>query len=291
MLKKFIFIGLLSAFWSGASAVENEPEATQAQVAPVLQAAPMKNVGIPAPELKKKRRPVLPGIETEGIKLNTTLTQANIIHVTGDGTENALISIKFPNRIATPFLHPRIIDKSFVDMQIDGSSIFLNTKTKDPFAIYITGDAPGDPVVSLTLLPRDIPPQTLILQLDSSSNAKRASKVESYTQQLVDLLRQVGSGRIPEGYSEGRMPKMMAKQEGLIVIPEVRYSGSWLDIYRYKIENDQSETIELTETQFYQKGVKAVAILPNAVLKKGDTTTIYIVADKSMLDEAVDDGK
>lgn len=241
---------------------------------------------------RKKHRPVMPGVEKgNGTKLNTSLTRANIVKVTGDGTEIALVSAKFPNRIATPFAHPKIIDASSVVMQIDGSNIYLSPKGAKPFAIYITGDAPGDQVVSLTLEPHDIPAQTLILQLEENSVAKRAAKTESYTQQLVELLRDVAAGRIPEGYSEGRMPNMFAKQDGLNIVPEKRYSGSWLDVYRYKVENNQSTTIELSETQFYQKGVKAVSIFPTVTLGKGDTTTVFVVADKSVLDRAGDDDK
>lgn len=245
------------------------------------------------PHPKKKHRPIMPGVETStGVKLNTRLSRANIIKVSGDGTEIALVSAKFPNRIATPFAHPKIIDASSVVMQIDGSNIYLSPKGLKPFAIYITGDAPGDQVISMTLLPKEeIPAQTLILQLDTSSAAKRVTKPEGYTQQLVDLLRQVGAGRIPEGYSESRMPNMLAKQEGLLIVPEKRYSGSWLDIYRYRVQNNQSTTIELSETQFYQKGVKAVAIFPNVTLRNGDETVVFVIADKSILDQAVSDGK
>lgn len=254
------------------------------QAAPVPQ-APARSRG------DKKSRPVLPGVEGSEYKVNSNLSHANVIRITGDGTENALVSIKFPNRIATPFSHPRIIDASSVTMQIDGSNIFASPKSQDPFAVFITGDEPGDPVVSLTLMPKDIPAQTIVLQLDAVAIAKRSSKVESYTQQMVDLLRQVGGGRIPEGYSEGRMPSMVAKQEGLTIIPETRYSGSWLDIYRYKVENNQPIEIELSETQFYQNGVKAVAIMPNTILKNGESATVFVVADKSMLDGAADNVK
>lgn len=245
----------------------------------------------PPVQPKRKTRPALPGIDTLRGKLNTKLSHANVISVSGDGTTNALVSSRFPNRIATPFAHPKIIDASSVVIQIDGSNIFLSPKTEEPFAIYITGDGPGDQVISLTLLPKEIPAQTLILQLDADSSGRHATKPEGYTEQLVDLLRQVGSGKIPEGYSEGRMPNMMAKQEGLTIVPEVRYSGSWLDVYRYRVENNQSATIELSETQFYQKGVKAVAITPNVILQQGDATTVYVVADKSVLDQADSNGK
>lgn len=232
----------------------------------------------------KKRHVTLPGVGK--LQVNSRLTHSTVIRTTGDGTETVLISSRFPNRLATPFETPRVIVKTTAEVVKDGTSLFISPSDDEPFSIFVSGSNPGDPVISLTLIPKDIPSQILQLQIDSSQGVNRkAPKQASYTQQIVDLLRQVASGKVPEGYSEGVMPNFVARQikNGLVILPVMRYSGTNLDIYKYKVENNQ-EAVELSETSFYQKGVKAVSIYPNLVLRKGETTNIYVLADKSILE-------
>lgn len=267
-----------------SSPMAAQPVAPQPAPAAVAQVATDNDVvaKIEPPVHKKKR--ALPGVGT--LKVNSKLMHGSVVRSTGDGTEIVLISKRFPNRIATPFSKPRVVDSSNVNMQVDGSNIFISPKDDEPFAIFVTGSGNTDPVISLTMVPKDIPSQTISLQVDSSQGSTRkGAKVDSYTQQIIDLLRTVASGRTPEGYSEGVMPNIVARQEqdGLIIIPVSRYSGSNLDIYKYRVENNKQE-IELSETSFYQPGVRAVSIYPNAILRKGETTTVFVLADKSVID-------
>lgn len=259
--------------------------AVLAQVAPQVTVMPNEVSGIVVdkPHVKKrKRNSVVPGLGH--VFVDDKLTRSNVVHISRDGTEIALISSKFPNRISTPYEHPRIIDESTVTYTTDGSDIYLVDHVEKPLAIFIKGD-PDDPVASITLMPRDIPSQTIILQMDekNATRAVREAKVDTYEQQVTDLLRTVVSGRVPEGFSEGRMASILGQKGDLSIIPEVRYSGAYLDIYRYRVENNGSQ-VELSESAFYQKGVRAASIFPRAVLKRGDNTWIYLIADKSVLD-------
>lgn len=234
---------------------------------------------------KKRHVSLLPGIGK--LTLSTKLTHSSVIRTTGDGTEAVLISSRFPNRIATPFDIPRVIGKTSAEIVKDGTSLFISSpKEEGPFVIFVTGSNAGDPVISLTLISKDIPSQTLQLQLDSAQGAvRKAPKVEGYTQQVVELLRQVAIGKAPEGFSEGVMPNFIAKEvkHGLTIMPMMRYSGSTFDIYKYKVENNQAK-VELSESSFYQRGVRAVSIFPNVLLGKGESTNVYVLADKSILD-------
>lgn len=242
-----------------------------------------------APHQKKRRRATLPGVGH--YMVNERLTRGSVVRTNGDGTEIVLISSKFPNRIATPFDHPRVIDQSHVDYRIDGSNIYLVAKNNDPAAIFVTGGGRNDPVVSLTLMPKDIPSQVITLQVDiGQSSTRKVAKNSSYEDKLLALMRTVTLGKIPEGFSEGMMPTIVAKhnEAGLTITPVVRYSGSSLDIYKYKVEDDQA-TVELSETSFYQKGVRAVSVFPNVVLHKGEFTYVFVIADKSVLEDGQND--
>jgi len=234
-------------------------------------------------QVKKRRTTALPGVGG----VNKRLTRSSVIRTNGDGTDNVLISSRFPNRIATPFANPRVIGKTNAQVVRDGSSLFISPPKKDePFTIFVTGSNAGDAVISLTLIPKDIPSQVVALQIDSTQGGtSKAPRVEGYTQQVVDLLRTVAAGKTPAGYAEGIMPNFVgrSKNERLVILPVTRYSGSNLDIYKYKVENSH-KSIELSETSFYQKGVRAVSIFPNIVLNKGESTFVYVLADKTLLD-------
>lgn len=241
--------------------------------------------GIRGDSAPQKKRKQMPGLTNYTLDTKNDMG-VNTVAVGDDGTRAAMLSKVFQNRIATPFIAPRIIDSSNVDMVIDGSSVFVRPKTSEPFVIYVTGSEPGDQVVSLTLIPKDIPTQTIVLQIDSpGTNQIRQQKTESYSQQLTDLLRKVASGKTPEGFSKGKMPNSVAVNGALSITPKSRFSGSWLDIYRYDILNGGKDTIELSETSFYRKGVRAVSIYPNLTLRPGDTSSVFVIANKSTLDE------
>jgi conjugal transfer pilus assembly protein TraK len=227
-----------------------------------------------------RKRQKLPGVNT--ITLDTLNNiPYQVVTIGNDETKIITLSKMFPNRISTPFSAPRVIDSSNIDMRQDGSSIYVSPKESNPFAIYVTGSDPGDQVISLTIIPKDIPSQTIVLQSNAASNVGRVQKNESYTQKIINLLRQVALGQVPEGYAEGKLPNVAGLNAEILIVPKKRYSGSWLDIYSYLIMNKGEKDVKLSETSFYRKGVKAVSIFPNLKLSPNETTMVYVIADKT----------
>lgn len=232
---------------------------------------------------------VLPGPEQ--------LTKANVLRVRSDRNEVVYVSSSMANRIATPFASPRLLgDKHQVSNMTHGQSLFVSTiHETTPVGIYITGDGPNDPVISLTLVPQAIPGQTIVLQVDapiggngggefgSLLSNERAPTSGVYSEEIRYILRQVALNQVPEGYVEGRLPKAVgAVQNGLSVLPQARYSGPFYDVYRYVIINSTKEAnIVLKEDDFYAPGVRAVAFFPVSLLTPQERTTVFVVADKS----------
>jgi conjugal transfer pilus assembly protein TraK len=214
--------------------------------------------------------------------------RANTVRVGGDRTEIIYVSASFPNRISTPFAAPRAIDKSNADITQEGQSLYvtLNDPAK-AVALYITGDKPNDPVVSITLVPKDLPPQTVVLQLDASipvggSATRDEAPIDSaYEEQIRYVMRQAALGKAPEGFAEGTLPNSVARIGALIAVPIARYSGPHSDLYRYRVENAADAQVELDEGAFYSDNVRAVAFFPTAVLRKGESTFVFVLADKS----------
>ena len=229
----------------------------------------------------------LPGLG----KLNgdPMLMKAVVLRVNGDGTEVVQVSDQFQNRISTPFETPKVIDSSDTEFKISGSNIFLSTPSDHPVVVYVTGSERNDPVLSLTLVPKPIPAQTIILQLDpsiavqSSPKGHHEHKPETYEQHLSGLLRTLASGDTPEGFTTGNITNIVGRKGPLIINPVSRYSNAYLDIFVYQAQNAGNPTINLSETSFYQKGVRAVGMYPLSTLRHADKTYVYVISDKTAL--------
>lgn len=216
-----------------------------------------------------------------------------VIHATPGVNEVAMVSDKYPNRIATSFANPQVIDLSGAQIQSMGGSIYFVPKDSSPAAIFITDEptakVPNPPTVSLTLVPKPIPAQTIIVQLDSASlhgpgmgGVEEEKLGQTYVDQIRGTMRQIVRGVTPSGYTEENLTSVPAATVGqLRIYPEKRFSGTRTDIFRYRIENIANNAIELTEQSFYQRGVRAVAFFPNIRLERKQATKVYIIADKA----------
>jgi conjugal transfer pilus assembly protein TraK len=229
----------------------------------------------------------LPGIGTMPGERNVFAT--NVVPVSTDHSTVVSISATLPNRIATPFLNPKSIDNQSKDFDIQsvGQSLYVTMKTENSIALYVTGDKPGDPVISLTLVPKNLPAQTITLQLDKPVGSTNDSAAPDeappdsnvYTDKIRYVLREVALNKVPNGFSEGDLPRSMARMGDVLAYPLKRYSGPAYDIYRYRIEA-VADNVNLDEGAFYTSGVRAVAFFPTAALRKGQSTEVYVVSDK-----------
>lgn len=257
-------------------------------------AADMPNVKLPpVPTAEKRIKPVeaqpLPGL---GVMPGTAAEMHSIVvRVSSDRNEVIYVSSTLPNRISTPFADPKTIDQqgNDVDLSTAGQSIYATMKgTGKPVALYVTGSNPNDPVISLTLVPKELPQQTIILQMDkpqadpgNKSDADHAPDSNVYTDNIRYVMREAALGKTPEGFSEGPLPVSAANIGNVIAYPKVRYSGPEYDIYRYTLQGTTPNDVDLDEGTFYSEGVRAVSFFPTATLSKGKTTEVFIVSDKS----------
>lgn len=246
-------------------------------------------VGKPVPG--KSEQAMLPGLGL--LPGDKRPMMANVVRVTSHYNEVLYVSAGFPNRISTPFAAPKLIDNSEVEWQVQGQSLYISPKSSEkPVGIFVTGAGTNDPVVSLTLIPRNIPAQTIILQMDEDPSSAAASsqpgesEASSYTDRLRGILLHVVIGKTPAGFSEGLLPVAVGRMDALLVMPEKRYSGQHLDVFKYRVENVGQTEIELAESSFYRDGVRAVSIYPVIKLRKGMSTSVFVLSDKTALTEA-----
>lgn len=268
-MKRFIPLVLLAIAFSLSSAAH-----AQSSQMPLAAKAPGKLEKRPLPGLG-----VIPG--------DDRLLQHNVVNVNGTRTELVYISAVHPNRIATPFTAPRSIDMETKGVTIErvGQSLYVALTDKgrtEPISLFVTGDGQNDPVVSLTLIPKAIPMQTVVLQLDKGSLLTSEEEVtpSNYVERLSSVLRQVALGKRPAGFSDARLPSADLMVQGLTISPRMRYSGQSWDVYAYRVRNNTSQRVEMTEEAFATSGVRAVAFFPTGLLETNGETDVYIIADK-----------
>lgn len=240
--------------------------------------------------LKRDERLTLPGIGfLPGAK--TTIAQ-DVVRAVEGKNQIVAVSTAFANRIATPFAVPTavgIYSDSHVIIKQVGQSLFVQFKTEEPLALYVTGSTPGDPVISLTLVPKPIPAQTVLVQIDEQAHGAPLATAEadrkepaSYTDKLVTTLRSAAQWHAPAGFVEAPLPKATGRIGELIVTPEVRYSNAVLDVYRYRIQISGTDPVELDEASFDADGVRAVAFFPSGKVRPGESVSVFVVSDKSV---------
>lgn len=252
---------------------------------------------LPAPGQAAVQRQAMPGI---GTMPGEVVQRSNVVPVTGEETVPVDVSATYMNRIATPFARAKVIDATSGEdkkpqlgemvITANGSSVYVHANgATDAQAIYITGDQPGDPVISLLLIPKSIPNQVIPLQLNggasigglSTSGLDARAKSDVYTDQLVYALRTLASGGRLQGYAEGYMPSAVAAIGEVSIRPLSRHSGAHYDIYRYRVSGPADRTVELQEPSFWAEGVRGVAFFPSSVVGSGAETDLFVVADKS----------
>lgn len=257
--------------------------------APEPMPEPLK---LPPPTGARKGVPSinLPGVGT--MPGSAPELQNNVIRVTTDRTEIVNVSGTLTNRIATPFANPKaIMLEGAATVQAVNQSLYVALNgSPTPISLYVTGAGANDPVVSITLVPKSMPPQTIVLQMDGAQSGGANGNVstreenvrsEVYTERIVATLRSLALGKVPPGFAEGRLPSSAANMGSVIALPISRFSGPSFDVYRYRVNTVRSQAVEMEESAFWTKGVRAVAFYPTAIVKPGVPTDVFVVADKS----------
>ena len=236
-------------------------------------------------------------INLPGLKKDDPSTRPFVLHTRNGVNEIIRLSGRLPNRIATPFAKPVVLDESSDDegsAKVVGSDVYLRPQGDGPIGLFIVDSANTAQSISLTIIPaQDIPGQNVIIKLedlrtvDSLVKTPASSEEQDITQprsndyvsNIRSVLTQAVRGKI-KGFATVPIEGGVAKMGSIQVTPEYAFTGSTVDIYRYSIKNLSGEVVDLAETAFYRKGVKAVSFFPNISLKPGEGSYVFLLADK-----------
>ncbi|QVL49496.1 MAG: type-F conjugative transfer system secretin TraK [Thiocapsa sp.] len=218
------------------------------------------------------------------------------------------IAIGHLNRIVTPFADPVVHTVSNASTQVDGSVVYVATDTEEPVALYI-GDGQGSTLaLALTLAPRYVPPREVRLTVPGyqgtrAGNAPRAA-VEpvavmpmlanasdrdgdgngpAYVSDLVEQLRALAQGRMPEGFRVAKSAGGAKLQcaEGLKVRSGERAQGPASDLLKARVANTAAHSITLEHDTCRPDAatatVAAMAAWPRRVLAPGEETEVFLL--------------
>lgn len=204
------------------------------------------------------------------------------------------VSLRHINRLVTPFAQPDIKTASVAETKIEGNVVYVVPSDDTPVTMFITEKGETGPSISLTLVPRKVPPMEVTLKFNKdipmphnfTKKAEDWEKAQPYVQTLVSLLRGTAKQMLPPGYNLGKPLKSdympSCEQEGL----EFNFEdGQVLQGHNFHVsvgtvKNVTKYDLEFVETACADWVVTAVASFPNVVLRPGDTNEIYVVSRK-----------
>ena len=231
-------------------------------------------------------------INLPGLKKDDPSLKPFVIHTRNGVNEIVRMSSKLLNRIATPFGKPVVIDTSSSMAKVVGSDVYFIPSGEQPIGLFIVDQANTSQSISLTIIPSGaIPGQSVIVKLEdlrASNSVASLSEEEAeittprasdYMGFIRSLMAQAVRGKVP-GFNPVPLEGGVARMGPLQVTPEIAFTGASVDLYRYQIFNKSGQNVDLTETAFYRKGIKAVSFFPNIALKPEQSGYVFLLADK-----------
>lgn len=220
------------------------------------------------------------------------------------------IARNYANRIVTPFRNPEIVSTGTQsasknnkagecgEICVKGNVVYVSTNRESPISMFITEEGSEETALSVTMLPRNIPPREVFLELPAGLRANKTAEdivrsnnfeAESferslpYVETLRTMMREVAQGRIPSGYTLGKTAGARnipsCAQAGLAFNFKngQRLTGHNLDIYVGVVTNSSGDIIEFDEMSCSTRQTAAVASWPLHVLAPGEKTEVYVV--------------
>ncbi len=205
------------------------------------------------------------------------------------------IAVGHLNRLVTPFDNPVVTTTSQATTSTKGKIVYVATPDETPVTLYITPGDNQDIALSLTLIPKRIPAREIHLSLDidtykiltqlqqQSSNAagKAADKEQEYITTLKQLFRNLGLQKTPPGFSlrePSHAESIHCHQDRLQISTGQLLEGQDLLILVGVARNTGVTSIEFNERACATGNdeVLAVAAWPKVVLRRGESTELYV---------------
>lgn len=211
-------------------------------------------------------------------------------------TEMVQVARNHLNRFVTPFANPEVQSSAqATSTKVEGSVVYVATASLEPVGLFIVdGDNPAN-AFSMTLMPREIPPVSMTLNLESyaaapakstTSGAAGAGGESMHVEELRETFRALASGEIPSGYGmrqvTGFNPNMPeCVMPGLRAQPAQEITGANVVVIVSKLTNASGAPQVVDESRCASDRVLAVAAWPRVELLPGQSTELYIAVRRA----------
>ena len=216
------------------------------------------------------------------------------------------IAMFHANRIVTPFKRPQVISTTLTggskdgecgEVCVRGNVVYISTDKTHPVTAFITEKGNDGVALSLTMIPKRIPPREIELRVPDEVQEKIAvgtavvgSPDEAdawetsmpYVEMIRESFHMIAKGEVPSGYSLRKTRASDAipscKQPGLSFDFKNGQvlTGSKVNVFVGVAENIGNQPIEFREQNCGGWDVSAVAAWPLKVLKPRQKTEIFV---------------
>ena len=220
------------------------------------------------------------------------------------------IAVGHPNRILTPFKHPQVVSTTLTSGSKSGecgeicvrdSVVYISTDKTYPVTAFITEGGREDIALSVTMMPRQVPPrevkltvpeevmETLRVGGSSAGGSRQAAAWEAsqpYVETLRTAFRTVALGNVPQGYA-------LRKVKSRDALPVCNHPGLEFDFANGQIVEGHNLSIHVgvmknvadTPVEFREQRcggwrIAAVTSWPLKVLKPGQATEVYVAVKR-----------
>lgn len=210
------------------------------------------------------------------------------------------IAVGHPNRIVTPFSVPRVmkVDKSTV-VDVRENVLYIATTSQSPVTMFVRESGTEANVLSLTLVPKRIPPREISIEMKGQNGegslykmhqrnevAKKWEESGDYVGNIRSLMRGIATNEVPRGYrlralAGAEMPPY-CNQGGLgFDFSQAQVlDGHHLQVVIGVVENTSKFPIEMIETTCGSFDVRAVVSWPHSYLQPGMKSEVFIARSK-----------
>lgn len=201
----------------------------------------------------------------------------------GIGAQTVFVSKNEPNRIQLPFKNPKIVtlsDVAEVSKVGTSNNVYVNMAKEVEYAtIFLENPLNDNSVVTLQLVPRDIPAQTIIVRDDSLSTPKRKGSNE-YVSNIQNVFEVIAKDGIPDGFSRTPLDMASVSFNGFMLTGKDRLSNGDGDVYIYLLKNVTDSSIRISEKEFDGPKVLAVSIFPSPLIDASGTAKVIVYTKK-----------
>jgi len=244
----------------------------------------VKSVPVPLPLVKAK---VIKKNKPKKVKLKQL---SNIILKPGVN-EIIPVSRGHLNRIVTPFESPKIKTASDATISVENNVVYVVSDKSAPISLFLTpSDSEGE-AISVTLIPKSIPPREITLAFAKShqrkikyrgkKKAKKWEQSQAYVETIKKIFRDISLGKIPPGYSfKENLEKgqgIFCDMDGFTIKTHQMLEGSDFIVLVGVLKNTSKSIREFDESSCSMENVLSVAVWPDVYLAPGQSSEIYVI--------------